>query len=117
MLVDAVKAVNAHLIVWSGLESMADIIGGKYKFDASDSKADREYTMESGIPLIVAQVGIYTSNFTDGLFKPQRQTDDSYVVGVLFGPFKWMLISAYLSEKLSNRQCLAQALRCSFTEN
>lgn len=91
LLVDAAKVVGVDLFVWSGLESVTEATGGKYKLDDFESKAEiTKYAKSSGIPLVVVQAGLYASVLTT-MFKPEKQADGSFIVGVPFDPVKYVL--------------------------
>lgn len=86
MLARAAKAAGVDLLIWSGLESISKVSGGKYTLaDHFESKAAiTEYARQSGVPLAVVQAGSYASNFT-GLSAPRKQADGSFVVAVPCG--------------------------------
>jgi len=86
MLARVAKAAGVDLLIWSGLESISKVSGGKYTLaDHFESKAAiTEYARQSGVPLAVVQAGSYASNFT-GLLVPRKQADGSFVVAVPFG--------------------------------
>jgi uncharacterized protein YbjT (DUF2867 family) len=85
MLVKTAKAVGVDLLVWSGIESVTKISGGKYTLaDHFDSKAEvTEFARNSGVPFVNVEAGFYANNFALG-FKPVKQADGSYVVTVPF---------------------------------
>jgi len=85
LLVKSAKAVGVDLLVWSGLESVAEISGGKYTLaDHFEAKAAvTEYARKSGVPFITVQAGFYASNF-QGAFRPIKQADGSYAISVPF---------------------------------
>ncbi|KAG9032868.1 hypothetical protein FRB95_000883 [Tulasnella sp. JGI-2019a] len=84
MLVDAAKAANVKLLIWSGLEDYTAASGGKYKnVDHFDGKAVvTAYALEVEVPLANVQAGTYMSNYL-GMNLPKKQDDGSYA---LYGP-------------------------------
>lgn len=87
MLVNTAKAIGVDLLVWSGLDSITELSGGKYTMaDHFDSKAAvTTYARKSGVPFANVQAGFYASNFTGG-FKPTKQADGSYVLTLPCSP-------------------------------
>ncbi|KAJ6602558.1 NAD(P)-binding protein [Mycena vulgaris] len=89
MLIDAAKAANVGLFIWSGLESIVKISNGKYpNVHHFNGKAEvTEYGRNSGIPFINVQAGWYASNFAkvNGM-KPKRMSDGTYVLALPVGP-------------------------------
>jgi hypothetical protein len=59
MLVRAAKAAGVDFVIWSGLESISKVSGGKFTFaDHFESKAAiTEYGRQSGVPFAVVQAG------------------------------------------------------------
>jgi len=84
MMVDAAKAANVRLLIWSGLEDCTEMSGGKYKnVDHFDGKAVvTKYAKEAGVPLANVQCGQYMANFLT-MAAPKKQEDGSFI---LFGP-------------------------------
>ncbi|KAJ7471743.1 NAD(P)-binding protein [Mycena latifolia] len=89
MLIDAAKAVNVGLFIWSSLESIIKVSNGKYpNVHHFNGKAEvTEYGRKSGIPFIDVQAGWYATNFAklNGM-KPKRVADGSYVLALPIGP-------------------------------
>jgi len=86
MLARTAKAVGVDLFIWSGLEPVTEVSGGKYrKVDHFDSKAAvTEYARTSGVPYVNVQAGFYAQNFKN--FSFQKQEDGSYVFAMPVGP-------------------------------
>jgi len=83
MLVDAAKATNVKLFIWSGLESMLEASGGKYTNVAHfDGKNEiTQYAKASGIPRVVnVSISGYMENFTNLTVTPRKQPDGSYAI-------------------------------------
>jgi hypothetical protein len=84
MLVDTAKDVGVKLLVWSGLESISALSGGKYPragfFDAKGEVT--EYAKKSGVPLSVVQAGYYAINIFKASYALKKQSDGSYVFGL-----------------------------------
>ncbi|KAG9001757.1 hypothetical protein FRB94_013689 [Tulasnella sp. JGI-2019a] len=80
MMVNAAKAANVRLLVWSGLEDFSKVSGGKYTHvQHFDGKARvTAYAKEIGIPFVNVQPGQYMSNFLGSGFK--KQADGSFVM-------------------------------------
>jgi len=87
MLVKTAKAVGVDLFIWSGLESVIELSGGKYTLvHPFESKAAvTKYGRNSGVPFVNVQAGYYASNLT-GFAKPSKQADGSYVLTVPCSP-------------------------------
>ncbi|KAG9001768.1 hypothetical protein FRB93_011973 [Tulasnella sp. JGI-2019a] len=90
MLVDAAKAANVKLLIWSGLENYTAASGGKYKnVDHFDGKAAvTAYALEVGIPLANVEAAVYMSNYLAlspylEMAAPSKQDDGSYAI---YGP-------------------------------
>ncbi|KAJ7778426.1 NAD(P)-binding protein [Mycena metata] len=85
MLVATAKAADVELLVWSGLESAAEVSQGKYgHVDHFDSKAEiTTYARKSGVQLLIVQAGAYASNH---LHSPQKEADGTYTLGLPVGP-------------------------------
>ncbi|KAG9001751.1 hypothetical protein FRB94_013683 [Tulasnella sp. JGI-2019a] len=79
MLVDAVKAANVKLLIWSGLEDFEKVSGGKYKhvYHFDGKAAVTSYALEVGVSLANVQAGPYMSNYL-GMNAPRKQADGSY---------------------------------------
>ncbi|KAG8859527.1 hypothetical protein FRB96_004411 [Tulasnella sp. 330] len=84
MMIDAAKAANVRLLVWSGLENFSDISGGKYTHVLHfDGKAKvTAYAKEVGIPFVNVECGQYFANFLT-MASPKKQEDGSFI---LFSP-------------------------------
>ncbi|KAJ7437090.1 NAD(P)-binding protein [Mycena galericulata] len=84
LLVDTAKQVGAKLLIWSGLESLSALSGGKFShvgfFDAKGEITD--YAKRSGVPLSVVQAGFYATNFFETSYALKKQPDGSYVFGL-----------------------------------
>ncbi|KAL8279382.1 hypothetical protein RQP46_008194 [Phenoliferia psychrophenolica] len=83
LLVDSAKEVGVKLFIWSGLEPVSKVSGGKYtKVLHFDTKAAiAEYARSSGVPLAVVEPGFYLSNFTDKMI-PRKQEDGTYLLAL-----------------------------------
>ncbi|KAF7352402.1 NAD(P)-binding protein [Mycena venus] len=84
LLVDTAKAVGVKLLIWSGLESLSAISGGKYSrvgfFDAKSEVT--EYAKKSGVPLSLVEAGYYATNIFEAPYALKKQPDGSYVFGM-----------------------------------
>lgn len=84
MLVDTAKALGVKHLIWSGLESLSALSGGKYSrvgfFDAKSEVT--EYAKSSGVPLSVVEAGYYASNIFEAPYALKKQPDGSYVFGL-----------------------------------
>ena len=96
MLVETAKAVGVDLLIWSGLEDVSKLSGGKFTMaDPFDSKAAvTEYARKSGVPFVHVQAGFYTSNFTAGFFKPVKQANGSYILSTPYPDTVYPIIDA-----------------------
>ena len=85
MFTRAMKVAGVNLLIWSGLESILRVSGGKYTLaDHFKSKAAiTKYAQQSGLPLAVVQVGSYALSFT-GVMVSHKQANGSFVVAVPF---------------------------------
>ncbi|KAL8279390.1 hypothetical protein RQP46_008202 [Phenoliferia psychrophenolica] len=83
LLVDSAKEAGVKLFVWSGLESVSKVSGGKYtKVLHFDTKATiTEYARSSGVPLAVVEPGFYLSNLTDKMI-PRKQEDGTFLLAL-----------------------------------
>lgn len=83
MLVDAAKAANVKLLIWSGLPDVTKRSGGKYlsvvHFDAKAAITD--YAKGSGVHFVNVQAGVYMQNQL-GDVAPVKQPDGTFA---LFG--------------------------------
>ncbi|KAJ7368786.1 NAD(P)-binding protein [Mycena albidolilacea] len=84
MLVDTAKALGVKHLIWSGLESLSTLSGGKYSrvgfFDAKSEVT--EYAKSSGVPLSVVEAGYYATNIFEAPYALKKQPDGSYVFGL-----------------------------------
>ncbi|ORY57406.1 NmrA family transcriptional regulator [Leucosporidium creatinivorum] len=82
-IIDAAKDAGVELFIWSGLEPVSKISGGKLdKVHHFDSKAAiTDYAKSTGIPLAVVEPGCYSTNFV-GMLGPQKQPDGSIAVAL-----------------------------------
>jgi len=84
MLVDVAKAAGVKLLIWSGLESLSALSGGKYSrvgfFDAKSEVT--EYAKNAGVPLSVVEAGYYATNIFEAPYALKKQSDGSYVFGM-----------------------------------
>lgn len=80
--IDAAKAANIKLVIWSGLEDMAALSGGKYTHvDHFDGKAQvTEYAKEIGLPFVNVTAGAYMQNYSTWI-TPVKQPDGTYIIG------------------------------------
>ncbi|KAG8889480.1 hypothetical protein FRB98_004165 [Tulasnella sp. 332] len=81
MMVDAAKAANVKLLVWSGLPGYDEISGGKYKnVHFFDSKAIvTAYAKHVGLPFASVEAGVYMTNYV-AVAPPKKQADGSYAI-------------------------------------
>ncbi|KAJ7639285.1 NAD(P)-binding protein [Roridomyces roridus] len=84
MMVDVAKEAGVKLLIWSGLESLSALSGGKFsRVEFFDAKSDiTEYAKQSGVPLVVVQAGYYATNIFEGSYALKKQPDGSYVFGL-----------------------------------
>lgn len=90
LLVDSAKEAGVKLFVWSGLEPVSKVSGGKFTkvlhFDTKVRTLDHrplspadlgsqasitDYAKSIGLPLAVVEPGFYLSNFTDKMVPRQ----------------------------------------------
>ncbi|KAM0789897.1 hypothetical protein ACM66B_006739 [Microbotryomycetes sp. NB124-2] len=85
-LVDKAKANGVKLFVWSGLEGVKDVTGGKIQHvEHFDGKHEvTEYAKQVGLPTIVVQAGFYASNF-ENIMQP-RKTEHGLTFAYPFSP-------------------------------
>lgn len=77
-MADASKAANVKLLIWSGLQPLGRLSGGKHPLRHFDGKAEvTEYTKTLGIPVADVEAGTYMQNFT-GVMRPTKLEDGSY---------------------------------------
>lgn len=83
MIVDAAKAVNVQLFIWSALNSVTEDSGGKYThvYQFDGKAAITKYAESSGLPMVVVQAGFYASNLLVSV-KPEVQPDGSYILAL-----------------------------------
>ena len=88
-MIDAAYASGAKRVIWSGLQSIKEPSGGKYKnIDHFESKWQvtlygRKRFRGTGVAFINVDAGAYASNFTNemrALFAPQPKGDGTYVL-------------------------------------
>jgi len=84
LFVDTAKEAGVKLLIWSGLESLSSLSGGKFSRVAFfDAKAEiTEYAKHSGVPLSVVQAGYYATNLFEASYALKKQPDGSYVFGL-----------------------------------
>ncbi|KAJ7498525.1 NAD(P)-binding protein [Mycena latifolia] len=84
MLVDIAKDAGAKLLIWSALESLSALSGGKFpRVQFFDGKSEiTEYAKQSGVPLSVVEAGYYASNVFEASYALRKQPDGSYVFGL-----------------------------------
>lgn len=87
LMIDAAKAANVDLLIWSGLMPVNEISGGKYPHvDHFDGKAAvTAYGRKSGVPFVDVQAGMYATNFFTA-WAPRKQADGSYELAQPFHP-------------------------------
>jgi len=87
-LVDAAKAANVRLLVWSGLESLAEVSGGKYtNVVAFENKAEvTRYAQASGTPVVYVPAAGYMQNYTTNHSIPKKQPDGSFAMFNVMSP-------------------------------
>ncbi|TNY21764.1 NAD(P)-binding protein [Rhodotorula diobovata] len=79
-IVDAAKAAGVSHFIWSGLEPVSQVSGGKYKHAVITT-----YARESGLPTSIVQAASYMQNF-ETLLAPRKQPDGSLVFAVPMTP-------------------------------
>ncbi|KAK7065078.1 NAD(P)-binding protein [Favolaschia claudopus] len=79
LLVDAAKAANVKMLIWSSLPSHTEISQGRFSLaQFTDSKAAVEvYARASGAPLAVAMPGFWSGNIAGAFYALKRQGDGS----------------------------------------
>ncbi|KAG8993760.1 hypothetical protein FRB94_006620 [Tulasnella sp. JGI-2019a] len=95
MYVDAAKAANIKLFIWSGLESISALSGGKYTNAIHfDSKAAvTQYCKDIGVPSVTVKPAVYMSNYLGSYLSPRKQPDGSFAtVGPVPPESEWFLI-------------------------
>lgn len=82
-IVDAAKAANVQLFIWSALNSVTEDSGGKYThvYQFDGKAAITKYAQSSGLPMVVVQAGFYSSNLLVSV-KPEAQPDGSYILAL-----------------------------------
>ncbi|KAJ6458668.1 NAD(P)-binding protein [Mycena vitilis] len=84
MLADSAKAVGVKLFIWSALESLSALSGGKYSrvgfFDAKSEVT--AYAKQSGVPLAVVEAGYYATNVFEAAYALKKLPDGRYVFGL-----------------------------------
>ncbi|KAJ6482321.1 NAD(P)-binding protein [Mycena vitilis] len=84
MLVDSAKAVGVKLFIWSALESLSALSGGKYSrvgfFDAKSEVT--AHAKQSGVPLAVVEAGYYATNVFEAVYALKKLPDGRYVFGL-----------------------------------
>ncbi|KAJ7671736.1 NAD(P)-binding protein [Mycena rosella] len=81
LMVDAAKAVDVKLFIWSALEPFGTLSQGRIPDVLFfDSKAEiTAYAKSSGIPLAIVQAGYYATNIFDGVpYSLKAQPDGSF---------------------------------------
>ncbi|KAJ7767450.1 NAD(P)-binding protein [Mycena maculata] len=88
MLVDITKDAGVKLLIWSALESLSALSGGKFPgvafFDAKGEVTD--YAKQSGVPLAVVEAGYYATNIFEASYALKKQPDGSFVFGLPVPP-------------------------------
>ncbi|KAM0749564.1 NmrA-domain-containing protein [Meredithblackwellia eburnea MCA 4105] len=80
LLVDSAKEAGLKCFLWSGLEHVSKISGGKAKVLHFDTKATvTEYAKSIGLPFAVIEPGFYLSNFSTKMM-PKKQEDGTYAL-------------------------------------
>ncbi|KAJ7639284.1 NAD(P)-binding protein [Roridomyces roridus] len=84
MMVDVAKEAGVKLLIWSGLESLSAVSGGKFpRVEFFDAKGDiTEYAKQSGVPLALVEAGYYATNIFEAPYALRKQPDGSYVFGL-----------------------------------
>ncbi|KAJ7172905.1 NAD(P)-binding protein [Mycena crocata] len=79
MLIDAAKAAGVARVIWSGLNSIAKLSGGRYThvYHFDGKAAVTEYARQSGVPFVDVQAGFYGSNF---LTMVAKQSDGTFTI-------------------------------------
>ncbi|KAK7040500.1 NAD(P)-binding protein [Favolaschia claudopus] len=77
LLIDAAKAANVKMLIWSSLPSHTEISQGRFPLaQFTDSKAAVEaYARASGVPLAVAMAGFWSGNIAGAFYALKRQGD------------------------------------------
>ncbi|KAJ7069100.1 NAD(P)-binding protein [Mycena amicta] len=81
LMVDAAKAVNTSLLIWSALESFKELSSGRVPNSVFfDTKAAvTAYAKVSGVPLSIVQAAYYATNIFDAVpYALRAQDDGSY---------------------------------------
>ncbi|KAG8983328.1 hypothetical protein FRB93_007307 [Tulasnella sp. JGI-2019a] len=79
MYVDAAKHAKVKLPVWSGLEDMTGVTGGKYPLAHFDGKAQvTAYAKISSVPLVNVEAAMYMENYAT-MDAPRKQPDGSFI--------------------------------------
>lgn len=81
MLVDAAKAANVKLLVWSGIPYISKISGGKYvnAFICDDKALVTEHAKSIGVPFVNVQVSDYMQNFLTHA-RPKKLADGTFSI-------------------------------------
>ncbi|KAJ7938301.1 NAD(P)-binding protein [Mycena leptocephala] len=117
MMVDAAKAADVKLLVWSALEPCAEVSKGKYiHIDHFDGKGEiTAYARLSGVPLLIVHAGWYmTNHMLFNGFIPTKEPDGSYALALSVGPDTVMpvidpcMTMDYLCERVLNLPRLGQ---------
>lgn len=82
LFVDAAKAANVKLLIWSGLPHVNKLSGGKYlNVRTFDAKAEvTQYAKDSGVPFVNVQCGAFMLNYGRPNRGPKKQLDGSFVI-------------------------------------
>uniref|UniRef100_W5M6Y9 NmrA-like family domain-containing protein 1 n=1 Tax=Lepisosteus oculatus TaxID=7918 RepID=W5M6Y9_LEPOC len=86
MVADLAKKLGLQHVVYSGLENVHRLTGGKLTVLHFDGKGEvEEYFRSLGVPTTSVRLPFYFENFTS-FFKPAKATDSgAYVIGVPMG--------------------------------
>lgn len=81
MFVDAAKAAEVKLLIWSGLPGTNELSQGKYaNIMQWDSKAEvTKYAARSGVRIVNVIAGLLKANYLN-FTAPKKQADGSYVL-------------------------------------
>ena len=80
-LADLSKRQGLHHVVFSGLENVHKLTGGKLEVLHYDGKGVvEEYFQKIGVPTTIIRLPFYFENFLS-IFKPQKKQGDTFVLG------------------------------------
>lgn len=91
-LADLSKRLGLHHVVYSGLENVKQLTGGKLEVPHFDGKGEvQEYFQKIGVPTTTIRLPFYFENFLS-FFKPQKAAQgDTFVLGKR-GPLAFQVV-------------------------